>query len=45
MEKYSNKYNIAKLLLLSEILWCVENPQHALVEDEEEDEDENGIFA
>lgn len=45
MEKYSNKYNIAKLLLLSEMLWCVENPQQAMVEDEEDEEDEDGIFA
>lgn len=41
MEKYSNKYNMAKLLLLIEMLWCVENPQQAMVEDEEDEEDEN----
>ena len=41
MEKYSNKYKAAALLLLSEMLWCVDNPQHAMVDDEEDEEDEN----
>ena len=30
---------LLRLLLLREMLWCVENPQHNLIDDDEEEEE------
>lgn len=44
MEKYSNKYKLAAILVLFEMLRCVGDSQCSAADEEEEQEDEDGIF-
>ena len=39
-ELQMDAYALFKLLWLRELLWCVENPQHAALVDREDDEEE-----